>query len=89
MPKLKPGHISPTDEEDAAIKAAVASDPDAYELDEEYFATAKTFQEVYPDGFDKPARSPRELWPERYPGQEKEERKTSAPGIDRLTADTA
>jgi putative transcriptional regulator len=29
MPKLKPGHISPTPEEDAAITAAAMSDPDA------------------------------------------------------------
>ena len=66
MPKLKPGHISPTDEEDAAIMAGIAADPDTYELDAEYFATAKSFEEVYPDGFDKPARSPEELWPERF-----------------------
>ncbi len=87
MPKLKPGHISPTDEEDAAIMAAVAADPDTYELDEEYFATAKTFKEVYPDGFDKPARSPRELWPERY--QKKEGRKMSTVGIDHIAMPTA
>jgi uncharacterized protein (DUF4415 family) len=29
MPKLKPGTIIPTDEEDAAITAAAMSDPDA------------------------------------------------------------
>jgi uncharacterized protein (DUF4415 family) len=29
MPKLKPGTIIPTDEEDAAITAAAISDPDA------------------------------------------------------------
>ena len=28
MPKLKPDHISPTEEEDAAIEAALANDPD-------------------------------------------------------------
>ncbi len=28
MPKLKPGHIWPTPEEDAAITAAAATDPD-------------------------------------------------------------
>ena len=27
-PQLKPDHVSPTDEEDAAIEAAIASDPD-------------------------------------------------------------
>ena len=31
MTPLKPGHISPTDEEDAAINAAIASDPDTWE----------------------------------------------------------
>jgi uncharacterized protein (DUF4415 family) len=34
MPKLKPDHISPTDEEDAAINAGIAADPDTYELQE-------------------------------------------------------
>ncbi len=66
MPKLKPGHISPTDEEEAAIQAGIAADPDAFELDAEWFATAKTFQEVHPDGIDKPPRSPAALWPERF-----------------------
>lgn len=32
MPKLKPDHISPTDEEDVAINAGIAADPDTYEL---------------------------------------------------------
>ena len=31
MPKLKPDHISPTPAEDAAIEAAVASDPQGWE----------------------------------------------------------
>ena len=70
MPQLKPGHISPTDEEDAAILAGIAADPDTFELDAEWFATAKAFREVYPDGFDKPPRPPEELWPERYAKQE-------------------
>ena len=30
MPKLKPGHISPTDEEEAAIQAGIAADPDTF-----------------------------------------------------------
>jgi uncharacterized protein (DUF4415 family) len=38
MPKLKPGHISPTDEEDAAINAGIAADPDTYELTAEDIA---------------------------------------------------
>ena len=32
MPPLKPGTISPTDEEDAVINAGIAADPDTYEL---------------------------------------------------------
>jgi uncharacterized protein (DUF4415 family) len=31
MPKLRAGTISPTDEEDAAISAGIATDPDTYE----------------------------------------------------------
>ena len=73
MPKLKPDTICPTPEEEAAIMAGIAADPDNPELDEEFWATAKTFKEVYPDGFDKPARRPEELWPERY--AEKAEKK--------------
>ena len=32
MPPLKPGTISPTDQEDAVINAGIAADPDTYEL---------------------------------------------------------
>ncbi len=35
MPKLKPGTIIPTDEEDAAITRAALDDPDALPLSEE------------------------------------------------------
>ncbi len=66
MPKLKPGTIWPTPEEAAAIQAGIAADPDNPELDDEYWATAKTFREVYPDGIDQPPRPPEELWPERF-----------------------
>jgi uncharacterized protein (DUF4415 family) len=40
MPKLKPDHISPTPEEDAAISAAAKSDPDTiyFDTDAEYDA---------------------------------------------------
>lgn len=37
MPKPKPGTIVPTPEEDAAINAGIAADPDTYELTEENF----------------------------------------------------
>ncbi|MBL8351498.1 MAG: BrnA antitoxin family protein [Burkholderiaceae bacterium] len=37
MPKLKPGTIVPTPEEDAAINAGIAADPDTVELSDEEF----------------------------------------------------
>ncbi len=48
MPKLKAGHISPTPEEDAAINAGIAADPDSRELDAEWFANARPAREVLP-----------------------------------------
>ena len=48
MPKLKPDHISPTPEEDAAIRAAIAEDPDTFELDAQWFREAKPLKEVLP-----------------------------------------
>lgn len=47
MPKLKPGHISPTPEEDAAINAGIAADPDNPELTKEWFAQAKPASEMF------------------------------------------
>jgi uncharacterized protein (DUF4415 family) len=41
MPALKPGTIFPTDEEDAAINAGIAADPDTYELSDAEFAQLK------------------------------------------------
>ena len=49
MPRLKPTHISPTPEEDAAINEGIAADPDAPELDEDWFARAKPAAEVEPE----------------------------------------
>jgi uncharacterized protein (DUF4415 family) len=48
MPRLKDGHISPSPEEDAAIQAGIAADPDARELDDEWFAAARPAGEVLP-----------------------------------------
>ncbi|GKS68954.1 uncharacterized conserved protein, DUF4415 family [Nitrosomonas sp. PY1] len=41
MPKLKPGTIWPTPEEDAAITAAAMSDPDSLPLTDEEFSKIK------------------------------------------------
>ena len=49
MPKLKPDHISPTPEESAAIRAAIAEDPDTFELDAEWFREAKHVKDVLPE----------------------------------------
>ena len=48
MPKLKPGTIWPTPEENAEINAGIAADPDTFELDEEWFANARPAVEVVP-----------------------------------------
>ncbi|MDO9227776.1 MAG: BrnA antitoxin family protein [Pseudomonadota bacterium] len=48
--KTKSGRIVqvPTAEEDAAINAGIAADPDARELGDEWFAQAKPASEFYP-----------------------------------------
>jgi len=48
MPRLKPDHISPTDEEDVAIHAAALSDPDNPPLTEDDFARMRPAREVLP-----------------------------------------
>jgi len=49
MPNLlsRPIHI-PSDEEDAAIRAGIAADPDARELDQAFFRNARPAREVLP-----------------------------------------
>ena len=49
MPKLKPDKIVPTPEEDAAINAGIAADPDTRELDDAWFARARPASVVDPD----------------------------------------
>jgi uncharacterized protein (DUF4415 family) len=48
MPKLKPGTIIPTQEEDAAITAGITADEDARELDATWFKEAKPASKVLP-----------------------------------------
>lgn len=47
------GHqiILPTPEEDAAINAQIASDPDDFVLDEEWFKNAKSTEELFPETY--------------------------------------
>ena len=49
MPKLKPGTIWPTPEEDAAIMAGIAEDPDEYEETPELRKYARPAAEVMPN----------------------------------------
>ena len=49
MPPLRPGHISPTPEEDEAINRGIALDPDNPELTEEDFARMRPAIEVIPE----------------------------------------
>ena len=48
MPKLKPTDIEPTSEEDAAIRAGIALDPDTWELTDDDFARMKPASELTP-----------------------------------------
>ncbi len=48
MPNLKPNDVPLTPEEDARVKAGIAADPDAFELDDEWFARARPAIEVAP-----------------------------------------
>ena len=48
MPKLKPDTIVPTPEEDTAIDAGIAADPDTQELDDAWFDRARPASVVDP-----------------------------------------
>ena len=43
--------ILPTPEEDAAINAQIAADPDDFELDKEWFKNAKSTKEHFPETY--------------------------------------
>jgi uncharacterized protein (DUF4415 family) len=49
MPKLRPGDVPLTPQEDAAVNAGIATDPDTFELDEAWFANAHPAIEVGPE----------------------------------------
>lgn len=46
MPKLKPGTIIPTTEEDAQIQAGIKADPDAYSLSDEEWKRVKPLARI-------------------------------------------
>lgn len=54
MPPLKPDHISPTDDEDAAINTGIAADPDTFEPTDEQFAMMRPFSELPRPGRGRP-----------------------------------
>ena len=49
MPKLRPGDIPLTSEEEAAVNAGIAADPDTFELDEAWFSGACPAIEADPE----------------------------------------
>ena len=49
MPKLRLGDIPLTPEEEEAVNAGIAADPDAPELDEAWFASARPAIEADPE----------------------------------------
>ena len=48
MPKLKPKTMTPTPDEEAAIRAGIAADPDTFELDDGWFAKARPASDAHP-----------------------------------------
>ena len=74
MDKTKRRVILPTPEEDAAITAAIAEDPDSFELDAEWFREAKPLKEVLP-----------ELWEQWYGNGQQSD--NTSPNSDNGTVD--
>jgi len=58
MPRLKPGTLVPTPEEDAAITAAALSDPDATPLTDAEWAAARPLARVGRPPSTKPLKQP-------------------------------
>ena len=68
MPKLKSTDIEPASEEDAAIRAGIAVDPDTWELTGDDFARMKPASELTPHIV---ARAARRRGPQRAPSKER------------------
>ncbi|MCI5148612.1 MAG: hypothetical protein D3916_04355 [Candidatus Electrothrix sp. MAN1_4] len=49
MPKLKPGTVLITDEENRRIKEGIAADPDTFEMPDEMSVNARPASEVHPE----------------------------------------
>ena len=61
MPKLKPGTITPTPQEEARIRAGIDADPDAFELDAEWFQRAHPVRDTHPHIVERYLRRQRPL----------------------------
>ena len=71
MPKLTPDTIMPTPEEDAAINAGIAADPDTEELDDAWFARARPASVVDPGLVERVRRGRgRQTAPTKEPGHD-------------------
>ena len=57
MPKLRSDTVVPSPEEDKGIRAGVAADPDAEELHDAWFASARSASVVDPDLVERVSRS--------------------------------
>ena len=63
MPELRPDDVPLTKEEDAAVKAGIAADPDTFEADDEWFKRAKPAIEMEPEFIERWRRSYRKAKP--------------------------
>ncbi len=68
MPNLKPIDIEPTSQEDAAIRAGIAVDPDTWELTGDDFARMEPASELTPHIVERAARR---RGPQRAPTKER------------------
>ena len=64
MPKLKPTDVPLTPEEDAAVMAGIAADPDTFELDDEWFSRARPAAEAAPHLVERYLKQREESLPE-------------------------